>query len=106
MAVERTLSSLFTRRATGGCIPLILGYQKSGATPTGHPARRCGSFGEKTSRSAAVATSRAAAGFGGRRFLVPQYEEAAKDCCCAGSNTRRIALHIGKQTIINHVEIS
>ncbi len=32
----------------------------------------------------------AVAGFGGRRFLVPQHEEAAKDCRCAGSCANQV----------------
>ncbi len=40
-----------------------------------------------TTPSARLTASSAVTGFGGRRFLVPQYEEAAKDCRCAGQTS-------------------
>jgi len=76
-----------TRRVTGGAAPLMLGYQKSGGSPTGHPAGAPSDPGFSTALVLAALPSSAVAGFGGQRFLVPQYEVAAKARRCAGKNT-------------------
>jgi len=98
------------RGVSGRGDPLILGYQKSGVTPAAYPARHgCanGAEGKFTEIKTAAPllgsvglfagfglthdTSSAVAGFGGRRFLVLQHEEAAKDCRCAGSSKNALA---------------
>src|SRR3989339_284681 len=67
----------------------ILGYQKSSAAQTAYLAGR---FGEQTSgfsvflvfkKPSANCYVGAAVGWGGPRFLVPQYEGDAPSGCCA-----------------------
>jgi hypothetical protein len=75
-----------TRRMGGRDAPLILGYQKSGGTPTAHPASDCNTKISPSPKThlVFVSPSSAVAGIGGQRFLVPQYEAAANTSRCAG----------------------
>jgi len=100
-------TSVGTPRGVGGRgSPLMLGYQKSGGTPAAHPARHqlavASEYKYKAPNSltpkvchlfriaARHQASSPVAGFGGRRFRVLPYEEAAKDCRWAGDPQNRI----------------
>ncbi|OIQ72004.1 hypothetical protein GALL_463780 [mine drainage metagenome] len=93
------LCSIHATSQTRTVIPLggllILGYQKSVTADTGYPASY-GTLNRLSKKlhlkflSLNATTARTVAGFGGRRFLVLQHEEAAKASRGAGKKMKRI----------------